>query len=138
MMAISITTISISRRTWSYFSIFVSTWCKFVLEFLFRFRFRLLFNRFTTREEEHMRRPRGAARPRCHTHVYTAARFTDPTQVSPVPPSRAVNSCDANRLATGLVLVPFLSAASNLRGPVPSDPLNQHVEVGTTQEFVRV
>ena len=38
----------------------------------------------------------------------------------------------SDRLATGLVLVPFLSAASILRGPVPGDPLNHHVEVGTT------
>ena len=106
---------------------------------LFRFRFGLLFNRFTTREEEQFRRHRGAARPRFHTHVYTHGSRHRRHSGLPRPPikGRLVVLCDADRLATGLFLVPFLSAASIPRGPVPGDPLNHHVEVGTTQECVR-
>ena len=87
-----------------------------------------------------MRRPKGAARPRFHTHVYTHGSRHRPHLGLPRPPikGRLVVLCDADRLATRLVLVPFLSAASIPRGPVPGDPLSHHVEVGTTQECVRV
>ena len=58
----------------------------------FRFRFCLLFNRFTTREVE-LEDALGGQQGLGFTHMYTRmARVTDPTQVSPVPPSLAVNS----------------------------------------------
>ena len=85
-----------------------------------------------------MRRPKGAARPRFHTHVYTHGSRHWPHSGLPRPPIKGSQLVNADRLATGLVLVPFLSAASNLRGPVPGDPLSHHVEVGATQECVRV
>ena len=87
-----------------------------------------------------MRRPKGAARPRFHTHVYTHGSRHRPHLGLPRPPikGRLVVLCDVDRLATRLFLVPFLSAASIPRGPVPGDPLSHHVEAGTTQECVRV
>ena len=51
----------------------------------FRFRFCLLFNRFTTREVE-LEDALGGQQGLGFTHMYTRmARVTDPTQVSPVP-----------------------------------------------------
>ena len=87
-----------------------------------------------------MRRHKGAAKPRFHTHVYTHGSRHRPHSGLPRPPikGRLLVLCNADRPATGLFLVPFLSAASIPRGLVPSDPLNHHVEVGTTQECVRV
>ena len=55
----------------------------------FRFRFCLLLNRFTTREvelEDAIRGQQGLGFTRMYTRM---ARVIDPTQVSPVPPSRA-------------------------------------------------